>query len=270
MQKDVHFYLTYALAMKAGIPDALSRTIAWADQYTDDLTRADLHGIQTQSDILGNWGDKQVQLSVLVPFHFIPGSDKDHPWMTTPNSPRAKSLVAYALKENDPLRVGIALHGLQDTYSHQGFSGWQESLNSCYPWYYLESSLPNIGHAEMRVTPDVLNYVWTDPRNGEKIENWKRGISAARATFDVLVKFNRSRVDASVWRNLKNKLMELFRLKSYDSRVTRLCALSGNDKIDYKDVLSELITRHKVDFIKSANSHLARAMSLFEDLPRVA
>jgi hypothetical protein len=59
--------------------------IAWADQYTDDLTKADLHGIQTQSDVVGNWADTQVQMSVLVPFHFIPGNDDNYPWMTTRN-----------------------------------------------------------------------------------------------------------------------------------------------------------------------------------------
>jgi len=55
MQKDVHFYLTYLLAVKVGVEDEEAEKIAWADQYTDDLTEADLYGIQTQSAILGNW-----------------------------------------------------------------------------------------------------------------------------------------------------------------------------------------------------------------------
>ena len=46
MQKDVHFYVTYALAKKAGLPAGDAEGLAWADQYTDDLTESDLHGIQ--------------------------------------------------------------------------------------------------------------------------------------------------------------------------------------------------------------------------------
>jgi hypothetical protein len=46
MQKDVHFYVTYALARQAGLPAADAEVLAWADQFTDDLTASDLHGIQ--------------------------------------------------------------------------------------------------------------------------------------------------------------------------------------------------------------------------------
>jgi hypothetical protein len=53
MQKDVHFYVTYALAKKAGLAAESAETLAWANQYTDDLTQPDLHGIQTQSAIAG-------------------------------------------------------------------------------------------------------------------------------------------------------------------------------------------------------------------------
>jgi hypothetical protein len=172
MQKDVHFYLTYLLAVRAGLSQKSAKLIAWADQHTDDLTEAELHGIQTQSAVLGNWHQRQVQLSVLVPFHFIPGDAPDHPWVTTSDSGHARTLVMDA--SEDLLQLGIALHAHQDTFSHQGFSGWQEDINACFPWYFIESALPNVGHAEMRVVPDVVNYVWTDPRTGERIDNKKR------------------------------------------------------------------------------------------------
>ena len=159
MQKDFHFYVTYALARKVGIEAEVARDIAWADQYTDDLTEADLYGVQTQCDRLGNWGDKQIQFSVLIPFHFIPGGTPKSkwPWMVTENNTRAKALVNAALTSKSPLSLGIALHGLQDTFSHQNFSGWQEDANSCYPWYYLKSALPNVGHTEMLVIPDIVD-----------------------------------------------------------------------------------------------------------------
>ena len=266
MQKDVHFYLTYALAMKIGIPPDSAEKIAWADQYTDDLTKADLYGIQTQSDILGNWGDRQVQLSVLIPFHFIPGSDSNHPWMTTRNSKRARRLVNLA--KNNLFQLGIALHGLQDTFSHEGFSGWEEEFNSCFnKWYYIKSVIPDVGHAELRVTPDVANYVWTDPRNGRKIDNKIRTMSAAKATYDFLVKFFNPGIEPDVWQNLRKELIWIFRLKSYDKRIDNICILSGNDQIHYKDVNERLEDAHKSDFIQAASNHLSAAMELFSDLP---
>lgn len=270
MQKDVHFYLTYALSRKAGISASDSKIIAWANQYTDELTKADLYGIQTQSDVLGNWGDRQVQLSVLVPFHFIPGNNQTHPWKTTHNNSRARHLVSSALSKKNPLQFGIALHGLQDTFSHEGFSGWREDLNSCYPWYYVQSSIPNVGHAELRVTPDVVNYVWTDPRDGRRIDNKKRAMSAAKATYDLLVRYSGNRIGLVKWQKLKASLQLIFKLNSYDKRVTKLCKFSTDDKIDYKVVNKKLGKAHKSDFVKAASIHLAAAIDLFSDLPRVA
>ncbi len=269
MQKDFHFYLTYALAMKAGVPDEKAEKIAWADQYTDDLTKADLHGIQTQSDVLGNWGEKQIQVTVLAPFHFIPGTDSAHPWKTTVNNFRARHMINQAWKNDDLIQLGIAIHGLQDTFSHQGFSGWREPLNSCYPWYYIESAIPNIGHAEMRVIPDVTNYVWTDPRDGKLIYNWKRAMSAARATFKFLTKFFNPTIDLSILQDLVEKLKPLFKLESYDKRIDEICILSGNSEIHYKEVNKRLKSLHENDFISAAASHLSNAMNLFSKIPQV-
>jgi len=266
MQKDVHFYLTYALAKKVGISENDAEKIAWADQYTDDLTEADLHGIQTQSAAVGNWADMQVQMSVLVPFHFIPGNDPNHPWMTTRNSPTARKLVRLGAK-NNLFQLGIALHGLQDTFSHEKFSGWREGLNSCFPWYYVESALPNVGHAEMRVIPDVVNYVWTDPRDSQRIDNKKRAMSAAKATYDFLVKFFNPGIDPGNWQDGQKKLQRIFKIDSYDKRIDEICILSGNDQIHYNDVNKKLEKDNKSDFILAARDHLAAAMGLCSDLP---
>jgi Family of unknown function (DUF6765) len=269
MQKDVHFYLTYVFARKVGFPEKKAEIIAWSNQYTDDLTEADLHGIQTQSGILGNWGDTQVQFSVLVPFHFIPGADEAHPWMTTRNSPRARQLVESAMEKDDLYQMGVALHGLQDTFSHEKFSGWREDLNSCFPWYYLESSLPNVGHAEMRVIPDVVNYVWTDPRDGTRIDNRKRTMRAAKVTFDYLADKIQLANKSQYWQTLEPELRDIFKLESYDKRVDELCVLSGNDKIDYNKANKKYSKSqaHKKSFVMAAGRHLSQAMRLFEDLP---
>ena len=269
MQKDFHFYLTYVLSRKVGISVKDAEKIAWANQYTDDLTEADLHGIQTQSAILGNWADRQIQLSVLVPFHFIPGADPKHPWMTTRNNFRAKHLVETAL--SDIFHLGIALHGLQDTFSHEKFSGWQEDFNACYPWYYIESHIiPNVGHAEMRATPDIVNCVWTDPRDGSRIDNKERARKAARATYDFLVKFYKPKIPVTTWKDLEKELKRIFRLKSYDQRKHELRELSGNTRIRYKNVNKRLAQAHKSDFVRAASKHLADVVESFGDLPRIS
>jgi len=270
MQKDVHFYLTYALATKAGIGGPLAEKIAWADQFVDDLTAAELHGIQTQSasTLSGNWSDKQIQLTVLSVFHFVPGNSRKHPWMTTKNSPRAKGLVSAAMETDDPFRLGIALHALQDTFSHENFSGWHEDLNDCYPWYYPSSSLPNIGHAEMMATPDVVNYVWTDPRSGEQIDNKKRTLDAAKETYATLLAFSTSTGGAPGWDTVKAELIPLFKLKSYDDRVTGICKISKNPKVHYDTVDKKLNKkRTRSAFVQAANLHLAEALRSFAGLP---
>ena len=238
MQKDFHFYVTYALARSAGIKVQHAKEIAWADQYTDDLTDAELYGIQTQSEILGNWRHRQVQLSVLVPFHFIPGgtAQSEWPWMVTENNARATALVQAALTQEDGLKrlsLGIALHALQDTFSHQGFSGWEEDKNSCYPWYYVHSAIPNVGHAEMLVVPDVVDRKWVDARSNEEIKNPERALRAARETFRWLANYARLAQPAAQWTNnrLDQKLRRIFAETNYDERKKQLRLLARNPRL---------------------------------------
>lgn len=269
MQKDIHFYLTYCLGKIVGIDQEDAEKIAWADQYTDELTEPELHGIQTQCDLLDNWSQRQIQFSVLVPFHFIPGSDSDHPWMTTRNNWRARKLVNAAAR-NGLFQLGIALHGFQDTFSHENFSGWQEDLNSCFPWYYIQSAIPNVGHAEMRTIPDVVNYVWTDPRNGKQINNKSRTLASAKATFDFLVRFFKESSNNVNWPEIRRELQAIFRLESYDERKQKIRDLSGDSNVRFKEINKKLEGPHKTDFIEAANAYLAEAMRLFKGLPRIS
>ena len=126
MQKDIHYYMTFALALKAGIEFETARDIAWSNQYTDELKEADLHGIKTQCGRVDDWHVRTVQSDVLVPFHFLPGDFQNSPWVVTPGCKIAKKLCSQAIcDDKDPIALGIALHSLQDTYSHQGWTGWQ-------------------------------------------------------------------------------------------------------------------------------------------------
>jgi len=258
MQKDIHFYLTYTLARKAGIDKQTALQIAWADQYTDDCTWATEHGIQTQSAKIGNWNDPQIQHTVIVPFHFVPG---DRNWIVEPNSDRVQNLVLEGIL--DPIQFGIALHALQDSFSHQNFTGWSEKHNSCYPWYYIQSGLPNIGHTEMGPAPDVVDYIWTDPRTGIKINNQDRALKCALATYDWLINFasqERHRQSVRLPRvtdadSFKDDLISIFKTPSYDKRKLMLRELS-NSKVIYKKIKKDMEKTHRRDFIFAAREHL--------------
>jgi hypothetical protein len=266
VQKDFHFYVTYALAVRTGFTRQDARTIAWANEYTDEQTTEEIYEIQTQCPKLDSWDDPQIQLTVLVPFHFIPGDDGHWPWKTTPDSTRARRLTASAEASGDLCRLGIALHALQDTFSHQGFSGWRENRNSCYPWYYLRSSLPNVGHAEMMAVPDMVDRVWYDPRTNERINNRTRAMQAARATFDSLQRFAGN--GHGKWGEIKRELTAVFREPEYDERKKLLKTLSTNEAIRYSRVNKRHGPALKAGFIQTASDHLSVALGSLEGLPR--
>lgn len=284
VQKDVHFYLTYALARSAGIKAQEAKEITWANQYTDDLTEAELYGIETQCN-MGNWGDRQIQLSVLIPFHFIPGGESEWPWGVTENNERAQALVRASMMREPHLQrcaLGIALHALQDTFSHQGFSGWREPNNACGFWYLL----PNVGHADVGHRPDVVDLTWEDPRTKTPIDNRPRGLKAAHETFNVLFEYrDRARRDSeyrdlsrrdsecgdltrrdSKWAGLQKKLTEIFEDKNYDERKRRLARLARAPKIRYSRLTKSARKKHGTAFVRAAAQHLSDAINLFADL----
>jgi hypothetical protein len=273
MQKDFHFYVTHALARKAGYSPADAATIAWANEYTDRQTKEDIYEIQTQCPKVDTWDDPQIQFTVLVPFHFMPGNDKKWPWKTTEHSPRMKKLVkaAETSAPGDLCRLGITLHVLQDTFSHQGFSGWQEKRNSCYPWYYLKSALPNVGHTEMLAIPDMVDRVWSDPRvkGNREIDNRQRALRAAKATYESLLRAKGNGAGAPTWASLEKKLLPIFKMSSYDARKKALRQLSGNPNIDYKKTDKRISKGKKAAFITAARAHLAAALDTFAGLPQV-
>jgi hypothetical protein len=269
MQKDFHFYVTYALARKAGYTTREAAKIAWADEYTDALTDESVYQLQTQCGKLGRWYDPQIQVTVIVPFHFIPGDDEEWPWKTTQDSPRMRDLLAAAERSRDLCRLGVALHSLQDTFSHQGFSGWMEDRNSCYPWYYLKSALPNVGHTEMLALPDMVDRIWPDPRTNKRINNRVRAMGAAKATFESLLRAREGGAGTAEWRALEPKLRAIFKMEDYDGRKEKLRRLSGEPDVDFKKTDTRIGKRMRDSFIEAASAHLSAAVGTFEGLPRV-
>jgi hypothetical protein len=198
----------------------------------------------------------------------MPGEDPEWPWKTVANNKRAGLLVKEALESKNPLRLGIALHTLQDTYSHQGFSGWREDRNSCYVWYAPLSAIPNVGHAEMRTAPDVVSEVWTDPRGEKtKVKNSDRAMKAAARTFQVLAQWNGTTNAAASWRALKPSVRQAFTTSDYDKRKSKIMALGGDNKTRFSSV-SRSLNGDKPAFAQAAFAHLLTAMSLVKNLPR--
>lgn len=263
--------MTYALARKIGIARGQAEIISWANQHTDDLTKAELHGLQTQSASLGNWKDRQIQLTVLVAFHFLPGDDRNNFWVVTPHSSHSQILVEAALI--DPIRLGIALHTLQDSFSHQGFTGWEEPFNACFAWDNLWSAAtPNVGHADMQRMPDMVNITWTDPRTGQIVNNQIRAYQAAKATWNYLAKYY-GKEPLTQWPDIELQLRQIFGQNTgkpsvdYDKRKEALVKLSGDKILRHSRLTKRMENRYKIWFIQAARKQLATVMELIKDLP---
>lgn len=154
MQKDMHYYGAYAMALAAGIPARDASVIAYSSQFVDDSTRYDsgkhadgglLFGITTShhpaQSLIDNATDhgesNEEQRRIWVPFHFFPGGEgasfhekilcvKDGPLVNEmlKNHIEHGGTKAFALE-----LIGIAAHVYMDTFSHYGFSGMSSELN---------------------------------------------------------------------------------------------------------------------------------------------
>lgn len=155
MQKDMHYYGTYAMARAAGIRKEVAQNIATAAQFVDDNAAkrsvefkdgGALHSRPTAHHAVHIRNlDREDQRFVWVPFHFLPGCTGDD--TATPadkikfterlvcrrDSSTAEEMVNNHLSRHednfsDEL-IGIAAHVLADTYSHYGFSGASSRYN---------------------------------------------------------------------------------------------------------------------------------------------
>lgn len=146
MQLDMHFHATAVLARAAGFKQAEALLLGTAAQYVDDAQdgRDILVGGQpfaplyTAND-LGRYlksQEPQVWRKVYLPFHFLPPQPVSSPngvFLTQAGSPMVQRLLADVAQDPEPdatyrlVRLGLALHTVADSWSHQGFSGrWHD------------------------------------------------------------------------------------------------------------------------------------------------
>jgi hypothetical protein len=246
MEKDFHYFLTYALLKLAGFghPDL----IAYSSQFVDDNNEGQFavegEEISFPEKLRANGGyyypimtqslspkslDPYVQKYVYVPFHFLPGDNsvqingKKNPLSATPDSPNAREVLSRALQSDNPYQIGIAIHTFADTWSHQNFSGMREDWNAVFPWYNLFKSLvPNIGHAEVGHLPDIISESWTDYRLGaRKIDNRKRALEAAEAIY---VRLQKQSKTGPPWVKVEADVSKMVNIKDYDGRIAAISA----------------------------------------------
>jgi hypothetical protein len=200
MDIEFHYYMTYLIAARAGVPASQAETIAHAAQSVDDnhlryrITGAAsgdyLNYISQTMNILK---PTQQLLRIYPIFHFIPGDPKadtarrkdlvEDPWVTTPNSAVAGKMIDSALASGDLYRIGVAAHGYVDTWAHQNFLGRGAAFNNM-PQASLIQRLLNVGHGAAGHQPDQPALVWTDARLvHDQVDNRTRFLEAAEALF---------------------------------------------------------------------------------------
>ena len=188
MQRDMHYYGTYAMARLAGICHADAEEIAQAAQWVDDqseievLENKDGSGIVTIPTAHGTSEAGARSLAggafddarrIWVPFHFLPGNEGDtfaERTICRKNSNIAQKMLDHYL-ESPMARngfglqlAGIAAHVYADTFAHYGFTGFKSALNSVHT-----SSISIVNHnidlrtiikdALLEVTEDLINLV---------------------------------------------------------------------------------------------------------------
>jgi hypothetical protein len=256
MQKDIHYNMTAAVAKYANFPIDKAIQLAWANQFTDDCTEESKYSIRTQCDALsGKWWSREVQQYVIVPFHFLPGDNKENKWIVTADSTLSQNLINDAIQKQNIIAFGLALHAMQDTFSHQSFTGWQDNLNAKHAWDLSELLIPRVGHAEYRLDPDDLNEVWT--RNGVQINNKERARSMAILTYCWMRKYLKANTCPEDLETFLDNIRPLWNINSYDKRKQWLMNWAGIS-LDYSDVEP---TCEELDiFATAARNQLAKVM----------
>jgi len=152
MQKDMHYYGTYAMAVAAGIPANDAAVIAYAAQFVDDSTNSDrgenpdggfLWSVTTahhppQVAAHAVLGKLEYQRKMWIPFHFFPGGAGEtlhEKLLCLKDGPIVRAMLENHLEiaENKPYcleLIGISAHVYADTFSHYGFSGMHSDYNT--------------------------------------------------------------------------------------------------------------------------------------------
>ena len=177
MQKDMHYYGTYAMARAAGLAPKVCQTVATAAEFVDDNGEQEtiefpdggrLDFIPTAHHTLDIKNiDHRDQRLIWVPFQFIPGnegSSMSERLLCRKDSAIAREMVTHNLSLVDkPFGLslaGITAHIYADTFSHYGFSGvssrWNKIDASSSEFYDVDSKIQ--GYIDQKANRFRENY----------------------------------------------------------------------------------------------------------------
>ncbi len=208
MQRDMHYYAIFYLALSAGIDQEKAHIIAYSSQFVDDSREYRQINLVDHNNVSGvfdpictqhmsiNSFTEEVSDKVFFPFHFVPSLEEkglpDEKVITVPYYQTKKflTLAVQKLYKTNLYGIGIMLHAIADSYSHQQFSGEWSIVNEIHRLRYivrirLMSSkfipaavriviaylrrfaqwlmsllAPEIGHARAGTIPDYPYVVW--------------------------------------------------------------------------------------------------------------
>jgi len=270
MDKSIHYYGIGFLARAAGFNRQHALTIAYASQYVDSATEGEpirvgdtfFDPVRTAHYGLKafDWG---VQKKIFIPFHFIPARpfDPDHgpfSFVTAANSPFANMVFRQACRASRDetsrlIGIGIALHTLADSWSHDGFSGKADPLNDVESiqlfrdgaWKHLLLEniyldiMPKIGHAQAGYYPDDSYLRWKYVRDATKTEivrdNPAEYAAAAETMYRLLAATKKlDSAPALPWKEIESSVLAL--LADPEANVAKRC---GAWRSLYKSVFGE-------------------------------
>jgi hypothetical protein len=205
MDIEFHYYVTFVVALRAGLTKDEAYILAYSSQHVDDNTKV-FKIRQGGEDIYSNYISQtsnilkaEKELMQIYPiFHFMPG-DKDeiqsdgalrrdgkfHVLNTIPDNSNARVVLKAAFDEKNLYRIGIATHMFADTFAHQNFVGYYESFNAMKG--LLDKAIPDVGHADAKHDPDLPGLIWGDMRlirKNTQISNKERFLEAAGRLFE--------------------------------------------------------------------------------------
>lgn len=153
LQRDAHYYAILAFCRACGFKKDSAQVIAYASQFVDDA-KINLMFLSNSSNIIEHdivdnkpaffnmatchsyFRIKTFNYEAMVnntcAFHFVPGCKGENftkKLRCMEESPIILDILADVFLEDDLSKVGIILHAIADSYTHQGFSGMLSKVN---------------------------------------------------------------------------------------------------------------------------------------------
>ncbi|KUO71343.1 MAG: hypothetical protein APF81_19160 [Desulfosporosinus sp. BRH_c37] len=212
MERDAHYYAILAFCRACGFNKDSAQVIAYASQFVDDA-KINLMFLSNPSNIIEhdvienkpaffnmatchsyfriNTFNYEAMVNNTCAFHFVPGCKGENftkKLRCKEESPIILDILADVFLEDDLIKLGIILHALADSYTHQGFSGMLSKVNDIKDCKaitkvylglldkilqaleqfnqekydkYFDRIMPAYGHGQAREYPDLPDLVWS-------------------------------------------------------------------------------------------------------------